>query len=282
MNPSLPKNSNPTRVQIVAVLNMSPDSFFKASSRTSFEEALAYSRQLIEAGADILDIGGESTRPATPFHQKQGPLVEVSEDEELQRIIPLIKALRAEFPSQKLSVDTRRTQIAQEALSLGVHFINHVCDSVDPQLARVLSEFPESRLVLCHMRGQPQNMQAGNFHEGPIVPYLREWFETQIALLTKHGVSASQIILDPGIGFGKRKPDQDLEILKGIPELKALGFPVFIGLSRKSFMGQILNKKAEDLLPATLVMNTYALLQGADYIRVHDVREHRDLVSLLP
>lgn len=263
----------------MGVINVTPDSFYDGGKHQSLEAAFLCARKMIADGVDIIDIGGESTRPVTAFHIANGLRKEVTEDEERQRVIPLIQKLRHEFPTQKLSVDTRRSVIAKEALSLGVNYISCVCESVSEDMAKVLSQFPHAFLIVCHMRGQPKNMQEGDFHQGPMIPYLKEWFQTQIEFLKSFGVG--NIILDPGIGFGKRKPDQDFEILRGISDLKTMNYPLLIGLSRKSFMGKVLDKSADNLLSATLAMNTYALMQGADIIRVHDVPEHKDVLTIL-
>lgn len=267
--------------QIMGVLNVTPDSFYDGGQYFSLDKAFARACEMIAEGVDILDLGGESTRPATSFHESKGKVVALDEDEEQQRIFPLLKRLRSEFPSQNISVDTRKVSIAEQAIALGVHMINCVCENISPDMAKLIASSSEVSFVLCHMRGNPQTMQNGDFHTGPMIPYLKDWFLQQIALLKKYGVKESQIILDPGIGFGKRKPDQDFEILRGLAELKALGFPLLIGLSRKSFMGQVLKKPASELLPATLALNAFALQQGADIIRVHDVKEHKDLVQIL-
>jgi len=267
--------------QIMGVLNLTPDSFYDGGRYSSFESAFAYARKMIEEGVDILDIGGESTRPATAFHQEHGAVMTLPEEEERQRVLPLLEVLCREFPIQKFSVDTRKAKIADEVIQLGVQYISYVTDKVYDDMAEVLGRNPQTSIILCHMRGSPKTMQEGEFHDGPMIPYLQEWFQEQISKLKTYGVKEQQIILDPGIGFGKRKPDQDFEILRGIRELKNMGFPVLIGLSRKSFMGHVLKKKASDLLPATLVLNAIALSQGADIIRVHDVADHKDLLALL-
>jgi len=265
---------------IMGVLNVTPDSFYDGAKYNTLEKALERARFLITNGVDILDLGGESTRPATPFHQDQGPVLVLPEEEERKRVLALLEILCREFPAQRISLDTRNANIAEDAIALGVKMINYVTDEVYDDMAQVIAHHSEVSLVICHMRGSPKTMQDGEFHDGPMLPYLVEWFTKQIAKLKSYGVKDPQIILDPGIGFGKRKPDQDFEILHCIPELKAMGYPLLIGLSRKSFMGKFLGKKASDLLPATLVLNAFSLRQGADILRVHDVNEHKDLIAL--
>ncbi len=268
--------------RIMGVLNTTPDSFYDGASYTTLEKALAHARQILRDGAEIIDIGGESTRPSTDFHLAHGSVNEVSEEEEKNRVLPVIEALRDELTEQQcISVDTRKVSVAEAAIRCGAKMINYVTDSVCSQMAALIAAHPKVYIVICHMRGQPRSMQDGNFYVGPIVPHLMDWFQKQVQILIKHGVHKDQIILDPGIGFGKKKPDQDLEILRGLSEFKALGFPILIGLSRKSFMGTLLNKPASQLLSATLVLNQFAASQGADIIRVHDVAEHKDAWTLL-
>lgn len=261
----------------MGVLNITPDSFYDGGLYLRFEQALEQACVLMEQGVDILDLGAESTRPKT-IYQKSSPTTQSDEE---ARLFPLLEVLCTQFPDQKISIDTRSLDVARKALAYGVSMINHVTENLDEAFAQLMASYPDRSIVVCHMRGNPDGMQAGDFHQGPIIPYLLEWFKKQIATLLSHGVRKEQIILDPGIGFGKKKPDQDFEILRGIPELKALGFPILIGLSRKSFMAHVLGKRADALLPATIAMNTFALIQGADIIRVHDVSEHKDILNLL-
>ncbi|MBI2602979.1 MAG: dihydropteroate synthase [Deltaproteobacteria bacterium] len=272
---------NVKKTRIMGVLNVTPDSFFDGGKYLDMSRALERAEQMLREGADIIDVGGESTRPPSTFHEKHGQLVEVSEEEERKRVLPVLSALLRQFPTQTLSVDTRRASIAAAAFAEGVRMVNYVTESVSPAMAKVIATHPEGSLVLCHMRGKPQSMQGGKFHNGPMIPNLREWFHKQIALLNLYGVKDSQIIIDPGIGFGKKKPDQDFEILLALSELKSLGYPLLIGLSRKSFMGLVLDKPANDLLSATLAMNALCMDKGVDVIRVHDVAEHHELRTLL-
>ena len=267
--------------KIMGVLNVTPDSFYDGGSYFEYDKALERVREMLREGADIIDIGGESTRPPTRFHLAHGEVVELSEAEEGRRVLPIVAQALREMSTQSLSVDTRRPAIAAAAIELGAKMINYVTDAVTAEMATVLAADPAVQIVICHMRGKPKSMQEGNFYEGPIVPHLLAWFELQIDKLKAYGVQPGQIILDPGIGFGKKKPDQDLEILRGLRALKGLGFPVLIGLSRKSFMGHILGKHAAELLPPSLALNAWALWQGVDIIRVHDVREHKDVLALL-
>ena len=263
----------------MGVLNVTPDSFYEGGRFLRFEQALEQACVLMEQGVDILDIGAESTCPKN-IYDKEG-LPSTTETDEEQRLYPLLEVLCSQFPTQKISVDTRNLNVAKKSLAYGVSFINHITSDLDIELAKLIATYPESTLILCHMRGTPRTMQVGDFYEGPIIPYLCDWFREQFSKLVSYGVKKEQVIIDPGMGFGKKKPDQDFEILRGIPELKKLGFPVLIGLSRKSFMGHVLGKRPDALLPGTIALNTYALMQGADIIRVHDVQEHKDVLQLL-
>lgn len=269
------------KTQIMGVLNVTPDSFYDGGRFLRFEHALEQACLLMDYGVDILDIGAESTRPSTVFHEQKGKVENLDEDEESKRLFSILEVICKQFPTQKVSVDTRKVRIAEKSIAMGVQIINFVCEYVPEDLAKLIAKNPHVSLVICHMHGTPKTMQDGSFIKGPIVPYLKDWFREQLATLQNHGVRKEQIIFDPGIGFGKRKPDQDFEILRGIAEFKAMGYPLLIGLSRKSFMGKFLGKNADALLPATLVMNTFASIQGADILRVHDVQEHREMLSLL-
>lgn len=284
-----PNVSIQKHLKIMGVLNITPDSFFDGGEHYLEEKALKRAREMLTEGADIIDIGGESTRPPTSFHCNNGDLEEVDCEQEWQRISFVLskmienKGLIKENGNNtvKISVDTRKIAIARRSLELGVDIINLVSSGLTPEWGELLGSYPKSSIIICHMRGEPKAMQTGDFHSGPIIPYLKEWFSEQIALLQSYGVKDSQIMLDPGIGFGKRKPDQDLEILHSLEELKSFGYPIVVGLSRKSFMGVILDKPCENLLNASVIMNTVAALKGADIIRVHDVKEHHELAKLI-
>lgn len=253
--------------KLMGILNVTPDSFYAPSRAMDMERALERAKQIYSEGADILDIGGESTRPnATP----------VPEAEELQRVIPIIKALKGLLP---LSIDTFKPRVAAEALKAGAEIINDVSGFTDPSMRALAAE---SGVTICvmHMQGNPINMQQNPHYPNGIIPELLSWFKIQIELLLKAGVKEKQIILDPGIGFGKTVA-HNLEIIENLAVLKAMGFPLLVGVSRKSFMAKILGKNSAELLPATLAMNTALLLAGVDIIRVHDIGEHRDVMNLM-
>lgn len=252
----------------MGILNATPDSFYDKGK--FFKNNLTIERgiQLSKNGADIIDIGGESTRPGA---------IPVGEDEELQRVIPLIKALKASIPTP-LSIDTTKPRVAQKALEAGASWINDVSGFCHSEMQEIAAS-SKTQICVMHMQGTPNTMQKNPQYPNGIIEHIMHWFEKQINLLLKAGVQESQITLDPGIGFGKTILDNIL-ILQSLKEFKSLGFPLLLGVSRKSFMGNILNKPSEELLASTISVNTLAIKEGIDIIRVHDVVEHRDIIDL--
>lgn len=254
----------------MGILNASPDSFYD-QGHTCFEKVVAHGQALIEEGGDILDIGGASSRPgALPL-----PL-----SEEAKRVLPLIEILApiAKSKGVILSIDTFHPEIAEKAVALGVTFINDITALQDPRMQE-LAKTDGVRCCLMHMQGTPETMQQNPHYPQGVVVEVREWLQKRAESLIKSGLKAEQIVLDPGIGFGK-SVDDCVEILKNLRQFCDLGFPILIGLSRKSFLQKILQKSASELLSTTLAMNTMSLLEGAEIIRVHDVKEHRSIVDL--
>lgn len=255
--------------QLMGILNVTPDSFFDQSRFFDLEAAVERGKQIYAEGADIIDIGGESTRPgAAP----------VTIQEELERVIPVIKALRNAIPIP-ISIDTRNAKVAHAALEAGATFINDVSGFSDPDMQE-LAAASHAQICIMHMQGTPQTMQSNPSYPEGIIPHLLNWFESRIAQLIRRGISQDKIFLDPGIGFGKTVAD-NLEIIQNLPQLGTLGFPLLLGISRKSFMGKILNKPASELLPATIAINVILALADVKIIRVHDVREHRDIIEII-
>jgi dihydropteroate synthase len=268
------KNNKTSKTQLMGILNVTPDSCFDQGRW--FDHSLAIQTSAIERGiqiwlegADWLDIGGESTRPGAS---------QVCEEEELRRVIPVITALKKEI-SIPISIDTMKAKVAAAALEAGAALINDVSGFSDPAMRQIAAS---SQLPICvmHMHENPSTMQNNPHYPQGVVCYLIEWFKKRIDLLLGSGIQEKQLILDPGIGFGKTVAD-NVEIVQNLPKFKALGFPVLIGLSRKSFLGKIVNKGYPDLLPVTLAINTLAIQAQTDIIRVHDVREHRDIIDLM-
>lgn len=253
--------------KIMGVINVSPES--RLTPCATLEAAIARGMQLAAEGAHILDIGGESTRPYTP---------PVSAALELERVIPVIRALK-KATSLPLSIDTKKAEVAEAALEEGVTYINDVSGFTDPKM-RQLAARSGAKLFMVHMLGTPETMQDDPVYPEGIVPHLKNWFERQIDHLLSEGATSDQIILDPGIGFGKTVA-HNLQIMKNLAEFKRIGFPVLVGVSRKSFIARFLQKKGEELLPATLALTAAALLDGVDFLRVHDVAETADVVNIM-
>lgn len=255
--------------KIMGVLNATPDSFFDQGSFFSLENGIAQGKKLWEEGADIIDIGGASFRPFAPH---------VEEEEELRRVIPLIEALRIALPIP-LSIDTDKPAVAREAVRRGVSLINNIGGFTDREMIEVAKNC-SADLCVMHMQGTPQTMQINPSYPRGVVEEILDFFEKRIDILTGAGIRPERIILDPGIGFGKTV-EHTLLIFKELKKFKKFGLRLLIGASRKSFMTKLLGKPPKDLLPATLAIHTMSLLAGVDIIRVHDMREHRDIVNLL-
>lgn len=251
----------------MGILNVTPVSSY--DSYFNREAAVKRALEMVEEGADILDIGGESTRPgAEP----------VSEEEELSRVIPVIKEVRR-HTSLPISIDTLKPRVALAALEAGATMINDVSGFRDPEMRKVAAA---ANVPICvmHMQGTPQTMQINPSYPDGLIAHLIRYFDSQIEQLVDAGVNRHQILIDPGIGFGKTVAD-NLLIIHNLPLFRDRGYPVLLGLSRKSFMQRILNKPAADMLPGTIAFNTLAILAGVEIIRVHDVRPHRDVLTLI-
>jgi dihydropteroate synthase len=244
----------------MGVLNVTPDSFSDGGLYLDRGRAVEHAHRIVEEGADLIDVGGESTRPGSE---------PVSTEEELRRILPLLQCLVEKLPVP-ISVDTYKADVAAAVLAEGADLINDISGlSCDPRMASVVAE-AGAGLVLSHIRGSPRTMQADPTYTdvlGEIRDYLRE----RIVLAEAHGVHPEAIAVDPGIGFGKRV-EHNLLLLKHLPELHVLGKPVLIGPSRKSFIGKILDLPVEERLEGTAAAVAVAIWQGAHIIRVHDVQ----------
>lgn len=255
----------------MGILNCTPDSYFEGSRSYETQLAIEHALHLFEKGADIVDIGGESTRPGSK---------EISEKEELSRVIPVIKGIRKITPLP-LSIDTYKPAVAKAAIEEGVDMINDITGG-ENHLMRTLAARTASPLVIMHMKGAPHSNPLPDYPRG-IVSEISTFFKKRIDELLIAGVKREQIILDPGIGGGSfgKLPDQNLQIIKHLHVFQELGFPLLMSLSRKSFLQKILKKDASEVLSTTLALNTISALRGAAYIRVHDVAEHRDILTIL-
>ncbi len=257
------------RTRIMGILNVTPDSFSDGGRFDSPEKAVACGFQLVEDGADILDIGGESTRPgAEP----------VSLEEELRRTIPVIQGLSGKI-NVPISIDTTKAVIAREAVAAGAEIINDISAMrFDEQMPTVIAS-SGAAVVLMHMRGVPQTMQKGDLHyallQGEMIDFFRERLNT--ALLA--GILPEQVIIDPGIGFGKTRSD-NLKLLKYLPEFNVVGRPILTGPSRKSFLGQEGRGGSVDRLEETAAAVTAAIMNGSQVVRVHDVKAMKRVVAV--
>ena len=256
------------RTLIMGILNVTPDSFSDGGKFQSLEKAVARGFQMVEEGADIIDIGGESTRPGAKPVQ---PL------EEIARTVPVIKKLR-EKTGALISIDTQKAEVARAAIAAGADIINDVSALADPGMAAVAAE-TGAGLVLMHMLGTPETMQ-NNPRYDDVVSNVWNFLEERMAFAVGRGIAPEQIALDPGIGFGKTD-EHNLALLKGIPQLAAAGRPVLVGVSRKSFIGRITGGGTDGRLAGSLAVAAFAVLRGAHILRVHDVKESCDAARLV-
>jgi dihydropteroate synthase len=258
------------RPLVMGILNVTPDSFSDGGCHAGLEGALEHGRRMLDEGADLLDVGGESTRPGAQ---------EVPEAEELRRVIPVVEAL-ARDPRAAISVDTCKAAVAREALRAGACIINDVTALTgDPAMADVARE-SGAGVVLMHMQGTPRTMQAAPAYRDVLAEiggYLRGRVR---ALTLQQGLREDCLVVDPGLGFGKT-PEHNLRLLAGLPALQRdCGRPVLAGLSRKSFLGGITGRDVHHRMAASLAGLVYSVLRGACILRVHDVRESVDAVKV--
>ena len=264
-----------SRTYVMGILNVTPDSFsgdgILAQGGGGVETALEQAREFLSNGADILDVGGESTRPGSQ---------PVSAEQELERVVPVISAIAKEFPDALISIDTYKAKVAEAAFQAGAHILNDVWAlRADPELASVAAAF-RAPVVLMHNRSNPASVevraQLGNAYIGSeyqdLLEEVKQELLVSVELAKKAGVEEAHIILDPGVGFGKKR-EHNLELIDRLDEIRALGFPVLLGPSRKSFIGFTLDLPADQRLEGTAATVAVGIARGADIIRVHDVRE---------
>ncbi|BBP01828.1 dihydropteroate synthase [Sulfuriferula nivalis] len=252
--------------RIMGIVNVTPDSFSDGGRHATVDAAVAQAHELIDAGADIVDIGGESTRPGAES---------VSVDEELARVIPVIAALRG--CGVVVSVDTRKPEVMCAAIAAGAHMVN---DVEALQADGALEVVAQSNVALClmHMPGNPKTMQALTDYDDVVVT-VTDFLKSRIALLLATGIASDRVVIDPGFGFGKNLT-QNLQLLKHLDRIVTLNYPVLVGMSRKSMLGLITGRSIEERLAAGLAAHLYAVKQGANIIRVHDVAACRDALTV--
>jgi dihydropteroate synthase len=256
---NFPKLFSFERAKIMAVINTTPDSFYKNSRSQTEKDLLYLVENALNAGADWLDIGGVSTRPGSSF---------VDVEKERNRVIPAIQLLKKEFPEAILSVDTFRSEIAREALDFGASIINDVSYGADNKLLTLCAE-RNVPYVLMHMRGTPDNMMQNTNYEHVVRDVYTELFNKQKELIQ---LGLKRLIIDPGFGFSKTL-EQNYQLMHQLDFFKNLNAPILVGISRKSMIYKLLNTDPDAALNGTTALHTIALLKGAHILRVHDVKE---------
>ncbi|TAD89198.1 MAG: dihydropteroate synthase [Oscillatoriales cyanobacterium] len=261
------------RTYLMGVLNVTPDSFSDGGQFNTIESALAQAENMVKSGVDIIDIGGQSTRPGA---------AEISLEEEIDRVIPVVEMLRQKadiFAAIPISVDTTRADVAQAAVAAGADIINDISGATfDPEMLSTVAKL-QVPIILMHLRGTPQTMQTLTDYRD-LIGEIGEFLQSRIAAAAAAGIDKSQIIIDPGIGFAKTY-SQNLEILRELPKFRSLDCPILVGVSRKSFIGHILNQpEAKQRVWGTAAACTGAIANSADILRVHDVREMHDVCQV--
>jgi dihydropteroate synthase len=253
---------------IMGILNVTPDSFSDGGLFAKVEAAVEHAENMVAQGADIIDVGGESSRPGADT---------VSVEAEKARVLPVIERLvgTVEVP---ISIDTYKSSVARDALSIGACIVNDITAlRGDPDMASVVAE-AGAPVILMHMKGTPKDMQFDP-HYDSLISEITSFLRTRIQAAVDAGIPQNQIIIDPGIGFGK-KVEHNLEIIRRLREFKSLGKPILIGTSRKSFIGKVLGLSTDDRLEGTAASIAVAIANGADIVRVHDVKEAARVVRM--
>ena len=267
---SLPRNRilDLNKPIIMGIVNVTPDSFSDGGNYNSVEDAFKQAMRLIEEGAGILDIGGESTRPGAP---------DVALQEELLRVIPVIKRIR-EASDCVISIDTSKAAVMEAAIEAGADIINDVRALQEPGALEVAAKYSDVPVCLMHMQGQPRTMQTNPTYEN-LISDINQFFEERVLTCSKAGINQNRIILDPGFGFGKTLT-HNFEILEKFNAFSTLGLPLLAGLSRKSMFGQLLNRETSERVAASLAGALLCAQKGAHIIRVHDVKETADVIGV--
>ncbi|NJN74693.1 MAG: dihydropteroate synthase [Limnothrix sp. RL_2_0] len=258
------------RTYVMGILNVTPDSFSDGGQFNSVETAVNQAEKMVLAGVDILDIGGQSTRPGA---------AQISVAEELNRTIPVIQALRQRFFETVISIDTTRAEVAKRAIAAGADIINDISGATfDEQMLFVVAA-TKAPIILMHMRGTPETMQNLTDY-ADLIADLKSFFQNRIDEALKLGIKKSQIILDPGIGFAKTAM-QNYDLIRHLQDFRELGYPLLVGASRKSFIGYILDEKdPQKRVWGTAAACAGAIAYGADILRVHDVPEMIDVCKV--
>ena len=253
---------------IMGILNMTPDSFSDGGQFKSHDKAIDHALKMVEEGANIIDIGGESTRPGAEAVQLE---------EELSRTIPIIEAVRLKSDCL-ISIDTYKSKVAKAALDAGADMVNDISGlTFDHNMASLVAE-RNVPVIIMHIKGKPGDMQKNPNYDN-LIKEIKAFFEVQIAIAKKAGIDSGNIILDPGIGFGKRLED-NFEIIRELGQISTMGYPVLLGPSRKSFIGITLDLPIEERIEGTLASITAGVINGARIVRVHDIRATRRTLTI--
>jgi dihydropteroate synthase len=254
------------RASVMGIVNVTPDSFSDGGRHSDADAAIAHARTLLAEGADLLDIGGESTRPGA---------ARVPAGRQLQRILPVIEAVRD--CGRPISVDTREPEVMRAVIDAGADMINDVAGF---RSQAAVAAVADTRVGLCvmHMRGDPRTMQSEPRYQD-VVTEVAQWLSGRCDELRQAGVAAQRLVIDPGIGFGKTQED-NVRLLRGLPQLAALGLPILVGVSRKSLIGQLTGRPVDERLPGSLAAMLAAVERGARIVRVHDVAATRDALAV--
>jgi len=254
--------------RVMGIVNVTPDSFSDGGKFASTELAIAHAMKLVAEGADILDIGGESTRPgATP----------VALEEELDRVIPVIEVL-SKSAGVPLSIDTYKPEVMRAAIKAGIDIVNDVRALQEPDALEIVAE-SNAGVCLMHMQGTPQTMQQDPQYED-VLAEVKAFLAQRLAAANAAGIPNERIVLDPGFGFGKRTV-HNVDLLKGLPDILSLGLPLLVGLSRKSILGQLVGADVNERLHASIAASVASTLKGARIVRVHDVKATVDALKVV-
>lgn len=253
----------------MGILNITPDSFYDGGKFFDCSKAIKHAKKIIEDGADIIDVGGESTRPGSDS---------ISVTEEINRVIPVIKKLVKEL-DVPISIDTYKYEVAKEALKNGASLVNDITGlHEDKKIAELIADY-KAGVVIMHIKGTPKDMQLNPVYDD-LISEILEYLEEGIKKALEVGINRDSIAIDPGIGFGKQV-EHNLKIIANLSKFKSLGFPLLIGTSRKSFIGKILDADVNDRLEGTLATIAISIANGANIIRVHDVKECKRVTMMV-
>lgn len=262
------KERNRNKTQIMGILNVTPDSFSDGGKYDSTESAVLRAKEMIQEGADIIDIGGESTRPNAPI---------VSTEDELKRVISVIEKIKS-FVSN-ISIDTSKSEVAQKAIEAGATIVNDIYGlQNDKDMAQVVAK-NNVKIIIMHIKGTPENMQNNPEYKN-VIDEINDYFQKSISIAESAGINREEIVLDPGIGFGKTVKD-NLDIIKNIRKLAKFEIPIMLGVSRKSFIGKITGAEVENRLAGSIASITIGIMNGVDIVRVHDVKETKQAVEII-